>query len=147
VANAKKQLAASRRAFRSWLLADAGCKTLLAVFAIFLASRRPWRRLTRRHLRLAVALAAVDGVLALLAIVGAEYVRRFRDADSSLSDGIAAGLVLVPGLVGVAFAVGFAGSVRGRRGLLLGAVCGILGSLAASVSLIHHFGLYGLLPS
>jgi tetratricopeptide (TPR) repeat protein len=146
VANAKKQYAATRRAFHLWLVADTGCKALIAVLGLILASRRPWLRLTRRHVKLLAVLTALEGVLALAAVVGAEYVRRFKDPDSVVTDGIAAVLVLVPGLLGVGLAVGLAGSVSGRRGAILGGACGVIGSLATSVCLIHYFRLYGLLP-
>lgn len=147
LARARQQRADVRREVRLRLAAGAGALGLLAALFLGVASLRPWRRATRRLVRLAIGLAVADALLAAVAAGGAIYVRLRDDPDSLLSAPMAVALVLVPGACGIALALGYNAGLGGRRGAFVGALAGVLGALAASLILMHQFRFDRLLPA
>lgn len=146
LARARQQRLDVRREVRIRLVAGRGAIALLVVLFVSLGFTRPWKRATRRLARLGAALVLADVLVALGAIAGAEHVRHTDDPDSLLTDPMAAVLVLGPGLVGIALALGFTISFPSRKGVLLAAAASVLGALATSTILIHQFGFDRLLP-
>src|SRR5258708_3714887 len=79
---------------------------------------------------------------AALGAGGAEYVRRLEAPQGRpplpIDNFTAALLVFVPGAVGALLAGGFALSLRGKRGVILAALAGVLGALAVTTCLVEH---------
>jgi tetratricopeptide (TPR) repeat protein len=141
VVSARRQVAEARRAVWCRSL-DRDAKVLLAVIALALGWARGWRRLTPRLVRAWIGLLAADVVLAALAAAAAEWVRRRENVDTLVGDDAAAALVLVPGGVGITVAFLSPVSRRGRLGAALTAVASVLGALATTVCLVHHYGFF-----
>jgi tetratricopeptide (TPR) repeat protein len=144
--SARRQLGEARSALRGRALDRAGMSFLVAL-AVALACARPWRRLARRLVTLWLVLVAVDGALAVLAIVGFRYLRA-GDPDSIITDSVVAALVVVPGATGITASVLATASLGARRWSgVLSATAGVLAALATSTCLVQHYRLFAaLLP-
>jgi tetratricopeptide (TPR) repeat protein len=147
VINARRQLAEATTAIHARRL-DLASRALLLLLALVLLARKPWAVVTRRMAVLWLKLLALDGVLAIVGAVAAEYVKRRENlTDSTLTDPIAALLVFAPGVVGTTVALGFTFSFKGRRSSLLAAAAAVAAALAASIILVQHFGFFtALIP-
>jgi tetratricopeptide (TPR) repeat protein len=122
-----------------------GAVIALAAIAVGTLATRPWRRWTKARTKLALLLGAGTAALAGIAALVTDTIIAHEDVhEIVLAHGLplkAAGLVLVPGLLGVAVVLSSTAGARGLVGSLLGAVLGIVTAGAAATVFLYGFGL------